>query len=481
MVAAPLLPDENPYTERLSSYDERFFCGRAADLRLLETGLKSPPTKSFALVGGPKIGKTALLLKFRANHLHAAAERRRPTPLVYVDCHRRSTDDILFHIAAELVAQLGLEAGHSGEFEELQQLVARPRLGDSLSGDEATDLRRLLVRTIRALDRSGVQPILCLNHFGRLDPDEAAVSLSLRELSACASFVIALEPDKLETVQRNSPFVNTIFVRRIGLMPYREAAELINAPFPPDEGWGSEEARAIYWIAGGNPYLLTLVCEELFNQKLRGSSVLTAQLQRRDERIVKDVETLPAIRGLFVPVWANLSPAAREILALAAHAPEAHPADPTVVPDQYRDSQAAGELRDWGLLDTDSASGNLVLCSRLFVRFVRSQEPPSAVASPAAEIAQELDVIERGLRGSNEGQLLRLLRDRSGSVVSVDDMRRTIWKDSPEGDRHVVDQTLSRLRKRLREQLPGHDELIRGVRGQGYSLVLPGREPPRRT
>jgi DNA-binding response OmpR family regulator len=74
-----------------------------------------------------------------------------------------------------------------------------------------------------------------------------------------------------------------------------------------------------------------------------------------------------------------------------------------------------------------------------------------------------------------------LLRDRSGSVVSVDDMRRTIWKDSPEGDRHVVDQTLSRLRKRLREQLPGHDELIRGVRGQGYSLVLPGREPPRRT
>lgn len=457
----------NPYTERINSYAEEHFHGREADLRLLETGLSGPTTRSFALVGGPKIGKTALLLQFRARQQRfVGASQRTSTPIVYVDCHKRSPDEILARIAAELVAHLGPDP--SGDLAELQRLLA-VRSAD----DDASALRSMLVRAVRALDRGGIQPVLCLNHFGRLDLDSAAVSLSLRDLSASASFVIALEPDELEAVQINSPFVNMIFVRRIGLLPFYEAAELINAPLAPEAAWNDAETEAIYWIAGGNPYLLTLVCEELYTQRLRGSSVLTPQLLRKDERIVQDVETLPAIRLLFGPIWASLSREAREILALTAHQTDAKRGAPSVVDDRYRDHQVVGELRDWGLVDVDKDSGNLVLCSRLFVRFVRSQEPPPSTLSSLSSLAQELDILERTLRGSNEGQLLRILRENNGTVVSLDELRRAIWGESQEGSRHVVDQTLSRLRKRLRANISNGDELIKGVRGQGYTLVLP--------
>jgi uroporphyrinogen-III synthase len=47
-----------------------------------------------------------------------------------------------------------------------------------------------------------------------------------------------------------------------------------------------------------------------------------------------------------------------------------------------------------------------------------------------------------------EAQLLAVLADRAGAVVSKDDLLREVWRD-PDGDPHVVEVAVARLRRRL--------------------------------
>jgi Transcriptional regulatory protein, C terminal/AAA ATPase domain len=467
---SPAKVSSNPYTEMINSYVGQYFYGRHADLRLLEQSLKGPTAKSYTLIGSPKIGKTALLLKF--------CERARqdgPRVIVYVDCQARSLDGILERVAFTLHEELGQLGLLSDEREELRAALGQIGQADGQLAQQLTLLGNALIRTIRLLPRTGTHPVICLDHFS-IDREDLQIAQLLREISAHASLIIAVEPDTLDAATQALLFITMPFVRRIGLLPFHEALELMNGPLIEGvhQAWNEIEAEGIYWIAGGNPYLLTIVCEELYAQRMRGSSVLSPHLFRRDERLVQDVETLPAVRQLFTLLWQRLKPDARELLATTARQPDREMGWLGRIADRYRDSPAISDLRDWGLIDTDNASGDLILCSRLFHRFVRAQEPPAA--SPINDdLISVLDELERTLRGNNEGQLLQVLRANASTVLSVDDLRRAVWKDSNEGDRHVVDQTLSRLRKRLRDQL-GDIDLIRSVRGQGYVLMLPGQD-----
>jgi uroporphyrinogen-III synthase len=47
-----------------------------------------------------------------------------------------------------------------------------------------------------------------------------------------------------------------------------------------------------------------------------------------------------------------------------------------------------------------------------------------------------------------EAQLLAVLAQRAGAVVSKDDLLREVWRD-PDGDPHVVEVAVARLRRRL--------------------------------
>jgi hypothetical protein len=459
----------NPYTLMVNAYTRESFYGRHADLQLLERSLNGPTTKSMALVGSPKIGKTALLLAYRD------LARRDPARLiVYLDCKQRSPDEILERLATELLIQLEERELLNNEQIELRAGLDQLDLVGGMRPEQREALCGVVMRVLRLLARTNPYTVICLDHFV-LDPGAIASSLPFREWSANASFIFAVEPDWLEEISIKAPFMDMLFVRRIGLMPFDEVQELINAPLGnlPVQPWLEEEMKGIYWIAGGNPYLLAIICEQLFAERIRGSSVLSPHLFRRDERLVEDIESLPAISQYFMLIWQRLKLAAQALLYEASTQPGKDSSALGQIDDRVRGSAATSELRNWSLIDKDAETGNLMVSSRLLQRFVRSQEPP--LPATTDQLGTRLDEFERTLRGNNEGLLLHVLRANPGKVLSVEELRRKVWKDSSEGERHVVDQTLSRLRKRLRYQL-GLDDLIRSVRGQGYVFVAPDQE-----
>lgn len=70
-----------------------------------------------------------------------------------------------------------------------------------------------------------------------------------------------------------------------------------------------------------------------------------------------------------------------------------------------------------------------------------------------------------------EAQLLRLLCQNAGEVVTRDAFYYTLW-GKPSGFSRVLDVYMSRLRKKLRTVVGATDttELVRAVRGVGYRL-----------
>ncbi len=73
-----------------------------------------------------------------------------------------------------------------------------------------------------------------------------------------------------------------------------------------------------------------------------------------------------------------------------------------------------------------------------------------------------------------EFKLLRVLTERGGSAVSVEQIIRSVW--SYDGyDRHIVESNIHRLRHKIEED-PRHPRRLVTVRGFGYKLVdLDGR------
>ncbi|MGV3758886.1 MAG: uroporphyrinogen-III synthase [Actinomycetota bacterium] len=67
-----------------------------------------------------------------------------------------------------------------------------------------------------------------------------------------------------------------------------------------------------------------------------------------------------------------------------------------------------------------------------------------------------------------EAQVLGALLARAGGVMSKADLLRTVWGD-PDGDPHVVEVAVGRLRRRLGE----HGSLIHAVPRRGYALRVP--------
>lgn len=70
-----------------------------------------------------------------------------------------------------------------------------------------------------------------------------------------------------------------------------------------------------------------------------------------------------------------------------------------------------------------------------------------------------------------ECALLKLLADRSGKVVSRDEILNHVWSEDEFPSPRTVDNFIMRLR-RLIEKDPESPQLIRSIRGIGYQMVL---------
>ncbi len=69
-------------------------------------------------------------------------------------------------------------------------------------------------------------------------------------------------------------------------------------------------------------------------------------------------------------------------------------------------------------------------------------------------------------------ELLKLLMQRSGQLVTREELMRRVWRTDYTGDMRTIDVHISWLRKAI-EPNPASPRYLKTVRGQGYCLDLP--------
>lgn len=69
---------------------------------------------------------------------------------------------------------------------------------------------------------------------------------------------------------------------------------------------------------------------------------------------------------------------------------------------------------------------------------------------------------------AREWDVLRVLADAGGRVVSFDDILERAWGDASEGARHSLGVLVTRIRKKL--EANGAPQILRTARGHGYAL-----------
>lgn len=70
-----------------------------------------------------------------------------------------------------------------------------------------------------------------------------------------------------------------------------------------------------------------------------------------------------------------------------------------------------------------------------------------------------------------EGKIMKLLMERYPDIVSKSELFSSIWETEEFVDENILQVNISRLRKSLSEI--GMGDIVRNVRGKGYTLVLP--------
>lgn len=120
-----------------------------------------------------------------------------------------------------------------------------------------------------------------------------------------------------------------------------------------------------------------------------------------------------------------------------------------------------------------------VLLARIKALFRRTQSEPSAAlaASPIAIGSLEIDPSKHTVRlgdrlielSPREFDVLRVLAQNAGCVLSVDDILKRVWGAEFEGEPQVVYVHIRWLREKLEED-SHHPTRIVSVRGVGYKL-----------
>lgn len=147
--------------------------------------------------------------------------------------------------------------------------------------------------------------------------------------------------------------------------------------------------------------------------------------------------------------------------------PAEHPVLYLVEPDEDP-PPSWGELEDWVRLPVDPDEV-YERGDRLIAR--------AAAAGASWTYVDDDDVLRAGTSlvplSPLEAQLVRMLLDQVGEVVSREELEAALWPDGSPGDTRALDNRLTRLRRRI-EELPVR---IHTVRGRGFMLERSVREP----
>ncbi|MCA9942897.1 MAG: NACHT domain-containing protein [Anaerolineales bacterium] len=232
----------SPFEHGGATSDEMFF-GREAELHELVQGCKN---KSFALLGGRRIGKTSILLR-----LHRLILPNRSIRSLFLNCGAL----VPSRKGAELEMVLSQRI-NEGDWSPGPPSPAPKTLGDLL---ESPPTDKPLVILLDEVDR-----------LLRVDADFGfQVSNRLRALDNIgqAHFILAGERELLQTVQNAAnPLFNSPIDKVLGPLDFPAVSELITEPMKRIEvalDNASEIVHRIYNITAGHPYLVQRLCHRL--------------------------------------------------------------------------------------------------------------------------------------------------------------------------------------------------------------------------
>jgi len=227
--------------------------------------------------------------------------------------------------------------------------------------------------------------------------------------------------------------------------------------------FSEEEKNKLIDITGGHPGLLKNATELLCDQFID----LTQDLHRLAARLLES----KTIQGVCRDLWNDLTPQQQEALTLRAGNVSTHALDPEVVMF----------LRKTGLL-VDSINGEAVVFSRVFEKFVQTQELERVIYVEVGVLnsvrihswqgTQTIDLSPR------QSRLLRFMVPNPEKVHGKPQLAAAVWPEDEypwPSNKDALEQHISRLRHRLNpvlRELTGDQKyrFIVAVRSRGYKL-----------
>ncbi len=268
----------------------RMFFGRDYEIKVI---MRTVQDRSFAIVGGRKIGKTSIL-----NKVHRLLQQTEGYDPLYLDCHHVTTYEDFFE-ALSVMSEVSVE---SPAPDSLRRIVVRLRgrqgeLGHTLVFllDEVDHLLRydlqqgtLLFRVFRSLSQEG----LCRFVFC----GERTLDAALRD--------------------PNSPLFNFCSTLRLGYLQQRDAERIVQEPMH-EMGITFEAPELvppeIVALSGCHPNIVQAICQ-----------LLIERINQRQERVIRasdlvQVRDSTEFRDLFFEVsWGNATTLERLITVLMA-------------------------------------------------------------------------------------------------------------------------------------------------------------------
>jgi hypothetical protein len=339
----------NPYLSRGPVRSQEMFFGRQGELREIANFLKG--NQSVSIVGPRKIGKTSLLFHLMRPRVSEYLGIAAGTLICYWDCEvlgGESAAEVFQQFVAELRAEV-----------ESRGLPEEPALETAC----VSPSRLAFEDAVRALNRRGLQVVMILDEFERLSANpqldvnffnalrSIAGRFQLVFLTASASPLIDLTYSGRSQENLSSPFFNIFAPVFLGLLPEKDARDLI---FQPSRRAGKpfplEIQNFLYEYSGGHPLILQVACFHAFTL-----SVCRDEIQRR---------TFQEMQAHFEYSWRNLTEEQKRVLR-ELHKNPARPPDTAMGITVFRDLETKCLIRP--------ADGRYEFTSKAWADFVARQ------------------------------------------------------------------------------------------------------------
>ena len=417
-------------------------------------GISYSEPRSFAINGLISIGKTTL-----ASYIHnrdGAAIKYRDFLSIFQPGHGNNS---LLTVYLDLYKKSGDQIFES----LLEKLEAFPELGEILF-DQSIEKERLtkreykeiLSQKLQILDQKKVRLVVCLDHF-----DKAFETLSydddvfLRNLANRHAFIIFSEKSlsELSDPSRHSPLQNILIKRHLGLLNEEEAKELVNSPaLHAGRKLSEEEVDFLIQLGGFHPYVLTIVCEYVYNLGLDNPDyqdliIIGSSLA---EQVRTQLLLHPAIHDLFAVFWSRLENIEQRVLYKVAKGGAS----------LNQEGTSLRKLLMQGLITFNLHQDKHEIFSSLFQDFVMRQEPLIQ--------QKEMALITQDLR-ERDRSLLEYLITHSDQLCTFGELHQNVWGD-PNATKRAIDASIHRIRKHL-EEFGGNSNSIQNVYGKGFRYV----------